>query len=244
MEISVIIPSYNEEKNIMDTLNDVAGYLSKKFPDSWEIVVVDDGSVDSTYKLAKDFMGAQSRYKDRIRLLQNEKNSGKGAAVRKGMLAAKGKMLLFMDADSATKITEFDKMLPAFSSGYDFMVGSRHLEGAFIKEKQPLLRRLFGKVHHYIVGAVLGISASDYNCGFKSFSARVAKTLFSKQRIDGWVFDAEVLFLARKNNIKIKEIPVEWEHKSTSKVRILRDTIKSLMGIIEIRLNDMKGYYK
>lgn len=244
MEISVIIPAYNEEKNIVNTLKEVVPYLSGRFKDGWEIVVVDDGSVDSTIKLIEEFVKIDPLAVSRVRLLKNIKNSGKGSAVRKGMLAAEGKMRLFMDADNATRISEFDKMIPILKSGGDFIIGSRWTKGAQIKERQPLLRRLFGKVHHIIVGAILGIKASDYNCGFKSFSAPAAQTLFSKQKIDGWVFDAEVLFLARKNGIKIQEIPVEWEHKSTSKVKILRDTINSLKGILTIKLNDMKGLYK
>jgi dolichyl-phosphate beta-glucosyltransferase len=243
MELSVVIPAYNEEKNIASTLREVTGYLTVALPpDKWEIIVVDDGSADATNVLTKEFI---SRYPENynIRLLKNEINSGKGAAVRKGMLSAKGETRLFMDADNATRIPELEKMLPFAKSGYGIVIGSRKLKGSSIREKQPFLRRLFGQAHHLMVELVLGLKMSDFNCGFKCFNAAAADIIFKKQRFNGWVFDAEILFIAKHNNIKVKEVPIEWEHKATSKVRILRDTINSLKGILIIRLNHLRGFY-
>lgn len=243
MELSVIIPAYNEEKNIVSTLNEVEGYLSKNFSkDEWEIIVVDDGSKDASYTLIKEFIAGHIEGSS-MKLLKNELNAGKGAAVRKGMLSATGKIRLFMDADNATRISELEKMLPFAKSGYGIVIGSRKLKESSIKQTQPFLRRLFGRAHHILVELILGVRLSDFNCGFKCFDRDAANVLFNKQRFSGWVFDAEVLFLARHNNIKVKEVPVEWEHKATSKVRILRDTINSLKGILIIRLNHLRGFY-
>lgn len=241
MEVSVIIPAYNEDKNIIKTLEEVSAYLAEKFSGSWEVIVVDDGSNDATRGLVNEFINKNKAYS--IHLLNNGVNMGKGAAVRKGMLTATGNVRLFMDADNATRISEFEKIMPLLKSGWGMVIGSRKLKTSLIKEKQPFLRRFFSKVHHLIVEILLGVSVSDFNCGFKSFSASAARMLFSKQRINGWVFDAELIFLARNNNIAIKEIPVEWEHKATSKVKISRDIINSLKNILIIKLNHLRGFY-
>lgn len=243
MEVSVIIPAYNEERNIVPTLSETRDYLANKFGKAWEIIIVDDGSVDSTCALVENFLNEKKEDSGGIRLLRRGINMGKGAAVRSGMLEAGGRYRLFMDADNATRISELDKMLPFLYEGSQVVIGSRKLKDSQIIEKQPFLRRALSALHHLIVEIILGIRASDFNCGFKSFSAAAADTLFRMQKIDGWVFDAELLFLAHKNGIAVKEVAVEWRHKDTSKVKVMKDAIRSFKGIFKIRINDIRGSY-
>jgi dolichyl-phosphate beta-glucosyltransferase len=260
MKISVIIPAYNEEKNIISTLEEVVGYLKNKFANDWEVIVVDDGSSDNTYGLVREWIEKRGlrdsginglmdlRIKElkdygNVRLLKNEKNMGKGASVRRGMLEAKGDIRFFMDADNSTNIRELDKALPLLNEGVDIVISSRKLKDSLITRKQPFLRQFMSRVHHWIVNLLLGTRVSDYNCGFKVFKADVAEKLFSLQRINRWVFDAEILFIGKRKGYIVKEIPVTWEHKSTSKVRPLYDMISSLRGIFEIKINDFQGKY-
>ena len=244
MEISVIIPAYNEEKNIVATLDEVVNYLQKKFPDSWEIIVVDDKSSDKTVKLVRDYIQKQN-YGTKIKLLLNQNNMGKGASVRKGMLEAEGNIVLFMDADNSTKIIELEEMYPLLKKNKaDIVIASRKLRDSVIMHKQPLLRRIMSFSHHWLVSLILGVKVSDYNCGFKIFNKRAAKLLFSKQKNNRWVFDAEVLFLAKKYGFRIKEIPVHWEHKHTSKVVPVKAISRSLKELCTIVINNVKGAYK
>ncbi len=242
--ISVIIPAYNEEKNIIATLKVTIEYLVNKFKKDWELIVVDDGSSDRTYLLSGDFIDASPEMRDNLKLLKNETNLGKGAAVRKGMMAAQGAIQLFMDADNSTNIEELAKVLPCFDDkSCDIVIGSRKLKSSRIIRKQPLVRRFMSLAHTLIICLALGVDVSDINCGFKAFKADVAKKIFSLQKIDGWVFDAETLFLAGKLGYILKEVPIEWEHKDTSKVRPLRAALSSLKGIWEVKKNDLKGRY-
>ena len=242
--ISVIIPAYNEEKNIIATLKVTIEYLVNKFKKDWELIVVDDGSADGTYALTGNFINASPEIRDNLKLLKNERNLGKGAAVRKGMIAAEGAIRLFMDADNSTNMREFDRIAPYFDdSSCNIVIGSRKLKSSRIIRKQPLVRRFMSLVHTLIIRLVLGVDISDINCGFKAFKADVAKKIFSSQKIDGWVFDAEILFLAGKFGYALKEVPVEWEHKDTSKVRPLGAALSSLKGIWEVKKNDLQGRY-
>ncbi len=242
--ISVIIPAYNEEKNITNTLQEVAGYLTGKFGKDWEAIVVDDGSSDATYRLAEECIRTLKEANANLRLLKNEKNAGKGSAVRKGMLAAQGDIRLFMDADNATRIEELEKLLPPFSEEADIVIGSRKIKGALIVEKQPFIRRFASRVYHWIVKLLLGTSVSDYNCGFKALKGGVARDLFSIGQANGWEFDAELLFLAKKKGYRVREVPVIWQHKGTSKVQTAHATISSLKGIFSIKKNELEGKYK
>lgn len=243
MDISVVIPAYNEEKNITATLADVVSYLQRKFDSSWEVLIVDDGSLDETYRMAGSYIAAAGNASGNIKLLKNDKNTGKGSAVRKGMIAAKGEIRLFMDADNATRISEVEKFLPLFRQGADIVIGSRKIRGSLIVEKQPLIRRLGSLAYHLIVKFVLGTNASDYNCGFKALKGSVAEKIFSVALADGWEFDAEILFIAKKKGYSIKEAPVIWEHKDTSKVRAASAGISSLKGVLKIKRNDIAGKY-
>ena len=244
IQASVIIPAYNEEKNIIATLKVTIEYLVNKFKKDWELIVVDDGSADRTYTLVDDFINTPPEIRDNLKLLKNETNLGKGAAVRKGVMAARGAVQLFMDADNSTHIGELAKVLPCFDDkSCDIVIGSRKLKSSHIIRKQPFVRRFMSFVHALIIRVVLGVDASDINCGFKAFKADVAKKIFSLQKIDGWVFDAEILFLAEKLGYNLKEVPVEWEHKDTSKVLPITAALSSLRGIWEVKKNDLQRRY-
>ena len=211
--LSVIIPAYNEAKRISSTLVDVDRYLSN-FGKSYEIVVVNDGSSDKTSVVVERFM----KLIPNLSLLTHEDNEGKGAAVRTGMLGAKGKYRLFMDADSSVSIGHFDAMHDLLADGIDVVIGSRDVDGSKVEVKQSLLKRILGNMGNVYIQVLLLRGVWDSQCGFKAFSSSVAEELFSRQRVDGWAFDVEILALARRMKLKIKEIPVHWFNSPDSRV--------------------------
>lgn len=214
MYLSVIIPAYNEEKRIGVTLDAVGAYLARQHYDA-EVIVVDNRSKDGTVKVAEDY---RAKY-PQIRII-HEEHPGKGYAVRKGMLDAKGDYRLFMDADNATTIEHIEKMLPFFHEGYDVVIGSLTAPGAKVVRGEPFWRVLLGKLgNKWIqVFAVWGIS--DTQRGFKVFSSRAVEKIFPQVTIFGWGFDIEVLALARRYGYKIKEVAVTWNNDPNSKVNI------------------------
>lgn len=237
--LTVLIPAYNEEQNLKATLEEVSKYLNEK-KISHEVIIIDDGSVDNTSGIAQKF----SKNFDKFKILRNDPNMGKGYALRRGMLAASGDYKLFMDADNSTSIYEFDKFLPYIKEDYDIVIASRRLKDSMVEESQPALRAAMGMVYILLSRLLLGTSFSDFNCGFKVYSNKAARLLFSKQKMNDWSFDTEVLFIAVKNHLKVKEVPVRWVHKSTSKVRPIRDGIKSFISLLRIKINDLRRLYE
>ena len=236
--LSVIIPAYNEEMHIKATLEDVAGYLSKK-DFSYEVIVVDDGSKDRTIDIAMSV----SKLFSNFRILKNVVNKGKGYSVKKAVLSSAGEYILFMDADNATSIYEFDKFLPYIKEGYDVVIASRRLKESVVEEPQPLLRAKMGQFYIFLSKVILKLRISDFNCGFKVYNTRTARRIFELQRMDDWSFDVELLFLATRYGLKIKEVPVRWVHKSGSKVRPFKDAVKSFLSILKIRANEKAHKY-
>jgi len=236
--LTVIIPAYNEEKNIEGTMAEVLDYLSRVLY-AHEIMIVDDGSKDSTLKIVE----ALKLKNPSIRIIGNEKNMGKGYTVRKGMLEASGEHILFMDADNSTSIKELDKFLP-YLKDYDIVIGSRCLKESDIKLSSPPLRIILGKFYIWLSRFLIKSGVSDYNCGFKLFNRDAASKIFSKQLMNDWSYDTEDIFLAGKLGFRIKEVPITWRYKSTSKVRPIRDGIKSLISLVVIKINDLKGKYR
>lgn len=235
--LSVVIPAYNEANNLLSTLQEITAYLTGKHLD-YEIIVVDDGSVDETFKIVSE---AAIILKSVIPL-KNPANRGKGYAVKKGMLAAKGKLVLFMDADNSTRIDQLEKLIPVIDNGYDIAIASRRIPGAEVK-RQPLHRHILGYIYILLSKLILGTTVKDYNCGFKLFKQDIVKKIFSRITRDDWSFDSELIFLAAKSNYKIKEIPVKWEDKRTSKVKPLRDGIKSFLSLIKIKQQALMDVY-
>ena len=236
MKLSVIIPAYNEENRIAKTLKAVDGYL-KKQPYDYEILVVSDGSKDNTVQVAREtgVMG--------LRVIDNKENRGKGYAVRKGMMEAKGDFRLFMDADNATSVDHVEKMWSEVERGFDVVMCSRDIAGSVLAVPQSWFRRRLGDIFNLIVQIFSGLWGMwDTQCGFKGFTKKATEDIFPKATIDRWAFDVELLVLAKKRGYKIKEIPVTWVNDPESKVK-LSGMIKMLFEVLQIRLNMWKGIY-
>lgn len=238
MYLSVIIPAYNEEKRIGGTLKAVNEYLSKQDYD-YEIIVVSDGSKDNT---AAEVNNLQSTINN-LRVIDKQKNHGKGYVVRQGMLEAKGDYRLFTDADNSTTIEQIEKFWPYARGGFEIIIGSIEVKGAKITENAQWYRRMLGHWSKYIIRFVAGLwNIKDTQRGFKLFTAKAAEDIFSKVKIDRFGFDIEVLALAKKLGYKIKEVPVEWNNPGESKVS-LKSYIATFKDLITIRLNLWMGKY-
>lgn len=224
--ISLIIPAYKEEMRLAASLETILNYI-KKTNLNFEVIVVDDGSKDNTSKVASSF--------EDIKLIALPYNQGKGAAVREGMLNAKGDLRVFTDADLSTPIYELEKLISSFNLGYDVVIGSRALDTNLIKKHQPFYREYMGKIFNLIVQMLVVRGIKDTQCGFKGFSAKSAIDIFSKTKINGFGFDVEVIYLANKLSYKIKEIPVEWYNDERSKVHPIKDSYRMFKEILKIR---------
>ncbi|MDB5267026.1 MAG: hypothetical protein JWP58_66 [Hymenobacter sp.] len=215
MELSLIIPAFNEAHRIGPTLRRVHRFLAAR-PASFEILVVDDGSKDDTVALVTALAGELPG----LRVLCSPANRGKGHAVRRGMLAATGHVRLFSDADGSTPIDELDPLLRALAAGADIAIGSRYLAGSRVTRPQPWFRRVWSRLVNRVVQRVLLPGVADTHCGFKAFTAAAATHTFAACTVDGWSFDLEVLARARAHGLSIREVPVRWENDERSKARI------------------------
>jgi dolichyl-phosphate beta-glucosyltransferase len=241
IELSVIIPVYNEEKRVPKTLDAVFAYLkAKKVPS--EIIVVDDGSSDRTLEVVGAFK-RKTTARQKLVILKQKTNRGKGSAVRTGALAAKGRIVLYMDADNATPITEFERFKPAFQKGYEVVVGSRALDRKQVKVHQPLYREAIGRVGNILIQLLVIPGIADTQCGFKAFTQKAAKTVFPLQTIDRFGFDVELLYIAKKHRFKILETPVEWFDDPNTRVNAVRDSIRTFTELFIIRWNALRGRY-
>jgi len=226
INLSVIIPAYNEENRIGRALETITAYLNKQ-PYRSEIIVVDDGSHDQTGSVAARTKG--------VRCIRLDKNSGKGFAVRTGVLAAQGSHILFSDADLSTPIEEVEKCLYHLQKGADVVLGSRSLKDSHIIIHQPWHRELMGKIYNRVVRLLVFRGISDTQCGFKCFKAEAAQKIFKQARIDRFSFDVEILYLAKKFGCKIQQIPVRWSNDPTSSVRPLTDAYQTFLDLLKIK---------
>jgi dolichyl-phosphate beta-glucosyltransferase len=236
--LSVVIPMYNESHRMGDSLPHLRDYFRGQ-PYSVEFVVVDDGSSDNTVELAWQILGH-----DAVRVLEEKPNRGKGHALKVGMLAADGEKVLFTDADLSTPPEEIEKFWTWFDKGYDVVIGSRKMRGAVLERHQPLWRESMGKVFTWLTNHIATRDISDITCGYKCFTHSAAQELFSRSIIDDWSFDAEVLYIAQQHSLRIKEVPVHWHDERGTKVRIVRDALRALAGLVKIRVNGMRGKYR
>lgn len=240
LELSVIIPAHNEAARILPTLRSIAHYMTSSGR-TCEIIVVDDGSVDDTAGMVH----AAARAIPLIRLLRLPVCTGKGAAVRHGMLAARGRRHLFTDADGATPITELDRLEQALAGGASMAIGSRSLASRRpgFRVQARWHRSVLGAVFNALVrlGGITGIT--DTQCGFKLFERPVARDLFSVCCINGYGFDLELLFVAQRRGYRVAEVPVNWADQPGSKVRLFRDGVAMLRELVAIRRNAEKGRY-
>jgi len=236
--LSVIIPAYNEAGRLPKTLLDIDKYLSQA-GFSYEIIVVNDGSKDRTAEIV---IKMQEMVKN-FRLINNQINQGKGAVVAQGMLAAKGTIRLFTDADNSTSIDQIEKFLPFFKEGYDVVIGSRAMKDSQLPVKQPFYRQLLGKIGNLIIRILVVPGINDTQCGFKAFTEEATLEIFPRLMIKRWGFDVEILALARLLGFRIKEVGVRWINDPHSKVKISA-FFEVLSEVIKIRLNIWRKKYK
>ena len=234
--LSLVIPAYNEEARLPLTLPLAIDYLAATDWD-WEIRVVDDGSADGTCDVVRGFAAQDSRV-----VLQAEPHRGKGGAVKAGMLASNAAYRFLCDADFSMPVAEVERFLPPYLNHYDLAIGSREGPGS-VRVDEPERRHIMGRVFNGLVTRLLVPGFDDTQCGFKCFSGAAADTLFPKQTIDGFAFDVEVLFLARKEGLDIREVPITWYYMEASSVKPVRDTWRMLREVLRIRGNESRGRY-
>jgi glycosyltransferase involved in cell wall biosynthesis len=237
-ELSIIIPSYNEEVRLPATLDHIAAYINGSGRTT-EIIVVDDGSSDATSAVAESYGNKLPS----LRLLSNVGNRGKGYSVRRGMREARGDIVLFTDADLSAPIEEADKLLAAIAQGSDVAIGSRALDRSLISTHQSLFREFAGIVFNTVVRTCLRLPFVDTQCGFKAFRRERCHIIFAQQRIERFGFDPELLYLARHHGLQAVEIPVRWAHSPATKVSMFRDSIQMFLDVFIIRWNSVRGRY-
>jgi dolichyl-phosphate beta-glucosyltransferase len=238
-ELSVIIPAYNEEALIASTLDCLQNYLLRR-PESFEIIVVDDGSQDKTVERVQHLQKNSAH----LRLLVNPQNMGKGFSIQRGVLESRGQIIIFTDADLPYELDAIDGFLKALRNHCDLAVGSRVLPGSEVRGV-PMLRYVAGQIFSWMVQVVLFQGLPDTQCGFKGFRADAAKEIFRRLTIGGFGFDVEMLFIARKRNYAIQPVPVHMiEHRQRSRVRLVTDSLKMFANLFMVRWNDLQGKYK
>jgi glycosyltransferase involved in cell wall biosynthesis len=235
---SIVIPAYNESERIRATLDKILVHIQERGWDA-EILVVDDGSTDGTAQIVQAYAAEHPL----LHLLQNPGNRGKGYSVRNGMLHASGEMVLFSDADLSSPIKEADKLFAALAEGNDVAIGSRWMRTELQTQRQPLHRQLLGRIFNLALRVVLGLHFRDTQCGFKAFTRRASQLIFPLQHIERWGFDPEILFLARKFGLKVKEVPVMWAHREGTRINPFRDGIRMFFEVLKIRWYSLAGKY-
>jgi glycosyltransferase involved in cell wall biosynthesis len=237
-ELSIVIPSFNEELRLPGSLERIAAYTREKRPNT-EVIVVDDGSTDGTAAVAES-------WRDRIPLLRvvsNGMNRGKGFSVRHGSLEARAPIILFTDADLSSPIEEGEKLLSALES-HDVAIGSRAVDRRLIEVHESLFREFAGIIFNRIVRVILRLPFVDTQCGFKAFRHERCRIIFEQQTIERFGFDPELLYLARHHELSIAEVPVRWAHSPATKVNMMRDSVQMFMDVFVIRWNALRGRYR
>ena len=237
LELSVVVPAYNEQDRLPAALQRIREYLRHAHPAS-EIIVVDDGSSDRTADIARSLQNDLPE----LRLLSKGQNRGKGYSVRHGMLEARGAFALFTDADLSAPIEEAERLLAALAAA-DVAIGSRALDRRLIQIHQSRARELAGILFNRMVRLFTGLPFEDTQCGFKAFRTARARIIFEQQRIEDFGFDPEILFLAKRNGLRVVEIPVRWSHDARTKVHIVRDSLRMFFDLWRIRWNALRGRY-
>jgi glycosyltransferase involved in cell wall biosynthesis len=234
--LSIVIPAYNEERRLPDSLDQIDAFVQSK-DYGVEVIVVDNNSSDGTADVTR--VAATDR--PYVRLL-HEPVQGKGAAVKMGMLAAEGEYLFICDADLSMPIEEVAKFVPPALNGHDVAIASREVEGAR-RFDEPEYRHIMGRVFNLIVRVLALPNIQDSQCGFKVFRREVAREIFPLQTIDGWGFDVEVLFIARRRGYKLEEVPINWYYRANSRINPIRDAINMFVEVLRVRINGWLGRY-
>lgn len=237
-DLSIIVPSFNEEERLPGSLDKIAAYIRDRRPNT-EVIVVDDGSTDKTAALAEG-------YREKIpnlRVLSNGINRGKGFSVRHGSLEARGNVILFTDADLSSPIEEGEKLLAALAA-HDVAIGSRAVDRSLIEVHQSVFREFAGIVFNRIVRIILRLPFVDTQCGFKAFRRERCRIIFEQQTIERFGFDPELLYLARHHGLSTVEVPVRWAHSPATKVSMLTDSVQMFLDVFVIRWNALLGRYR
>lgn len=237
-ELSIVIPSFNEELRLPPTLEKIAHYIEQQRPNT-EVIVVDDGSTDRTAAVAESWRGRIPR----LRVVSNGSNRGKGFSVRHGSLEAAGEIVLFTDADLSSPIDEAEKLLCALQT-HDVAIGSRAVDRSLIEVHESLFREFAGIIFNRIVRITLRLPFVDTQCGFKAFRRERCRIIFEQQTIERFGFDPELLYLARHHGLSTVEVPVRWAHSPATKVNMMRDSIQMFLDIFIIRWNAIRGRYR
>lgn len=236
-QYSIVIPVYNEVNRIPKNIEKIFSYFQNR-SESTEVIFVNDGSSDDTEKILNDY-----KQKYSFKILSYPENRGKGFAVKKGALAAEGEWVIFFDIDLATPLEEFEAMISQKQPDDQIIIGSRRLDGSKIEKGESGIRTFLGqgftKISNILVPGV-----KDFTCGFKGFSKEAAKIIFSRAKIDRWGFDTELLYIAKLHDIKIKQMPVKWAHDENSRVKVFSAVFSSLRELVEMKMNQVKGFYK
>ena len=239
--LSIVIPAFNEAGRLDRSLARIRDYFASGplAAGSVEILVVDDGSSDATAEIVRRWMAEMPC----VRLLQNPGNRGKGYSVRHGMLEARGDVALFTDADLSAPIEESSKLLAAIESGNDVAIGSRAIDRSLIFVHQSRFREIAGIIFNAFVKLFTGVPFHDTQCGFKAFARERSRIIFEQQRIEGFGFDPEILFLAQRHGLRSTEVPVRWAHDAATRVRVLSDSLRMFADLLVIRWNAAAGRY-
>ena len=235
--LSLIIPAHNEESRLPDTLQQVLSFLSTQAY-SFEVLVVENASQDRTLEVAQAF----ARQNDMLKVVQCPQR-GKGFAVRYGMLAARGEYRFMCDADLSMPVSEFNRFLPPVLKNVDIAIASREAAGA-VRYDEPYYRHLIGRVYNTLTRLLLLPGLQDTQCGYKCFRGAVVEQLFSRQRLGGWSFDVEILFIARRRGMRMVEVPISWRYTTGSKVSVIRSALGVIRDLLTIRLNGWRGVYE
>lgn len=240
--LSVVIPAYNEASRLAMTLERLLNYLRAQDYSS-EVIVVDDGSSDSTRALAESFVAVARPIE--LRVIASEGNRGKGFSVLNGVRHARGEIILFTDADLSTPIEEAEKLLePLRSCRYDITFGSRGLKDSDVRVRESIVRESGGKIFNLVVRLVTGLPYKDTQCGFKAFKRDATRWVFDRQTIYDFGFDVEILYLASKRGLRLLEIPVQWSHHADTRIRFFSDAVRMSVDLLRIRFRDWSGQYR
>jgi len=238
-QLSVVLPVYNEALVLERNLARLVEHL-ESLGRTFEVLCVNDGSVDRS----PGILDEAARRDPRVVALHLPKNRGKGAAVRAGMLAARGEFQIFMDADLSTPLDEMAGFLGALESGYDVVLGNRRSPGSRIERRQPRLREWLGRGFTLLTRLVLAPGVQDFTCGFKGFRRAASQTIFARSTLDGWAFDAELVVIAEVHGAKLAQVPVRWQHEDDTKVRLLSAVLESLAELLRIAWKRLRGDYR
>lgn len=238
-QYSIVVPAYNEGARIGSSLREILRHIQAQ---KWraEVLLIDDGCRDNTVEIATG-LGAG---RPELRIVRNPGNKGKGYAVRNGMLQARGKVLLFTDADLSSPISEAGKLFAALDAGADVAIGSRWLDPSLQFQRQSVKRQVLSRLYNMFLRAILFFPYRDTQCGFKAFSREAAARIFPLQRINRWGFDPEILYLAHRMHLRVAEVPVAWGHDDGSRLKVWRDGVRMGWDALKIRAFALIGKYR